>query len=135
MSMRDYAVDDYGLLLTEETMKIIASIVCNDFDDMDEDEYGDALYEEGICEYIGDFTGEAGILFDDGLNDWMSNGEMYDGDRIYYIQVSSYPTIFKAAYENMDALIAEFKEKVGEYLPEDFDYRSNIRHIVGTYFG
>jgi hypothetical protein len=133
--MRDYAVDDYGLLLTEETMKIIASIVCDDFDDMEEDEYGDALYEEGICEYIGDFTGEAGILFDDGLNDWMSNGEMYNGDRIYYIQVSSYPTLFKPAYENMDALIAEFKEKVGEYLPEDFNYRANIRHIVGTYFG
>lgn len=135
MSMRDYAVDDYGLLLTEETMKIIASKVCDDFDDMDEDEYGDALYEEGICEYIGDFTGEAGILFDDGLNDWISNGEMYDGDRIYYVQVSSYPTIFKAAYENMDALINEFKEKVGEYLPDDFNYRANIRHIVGTYCG
>jgi hypothetical protein len=133
--MRDYAVDDYGLLLTEETMKIIAQKVCDDFEDMEEDEYGDALYEEGICEYIGDFTGEAGALLDNGLNDWMSNGEMYDGDRIYYVQVSSYPTIFKAAYENMDALIAEFKEKVGEYLPEDFDYRSNIRHIVGTYYG
>ncbi len=135
MSMRDYAVDDYGLLLTEETMKIIASKVCDDFEDMEEDEYGDALYEEGICEYIGDFTGEASLLLDDGSNDWIRNGEMYDGDRIYYIQVSSYPTIFKAAYENMNALIAEFKEKVGEYLPEDFDYRANIRHIVGTYFG
>lgn len=135
MSMRDYPVDDYGLLLTEETMKIIASKVCDDFEDMDEDEYGDALYEKGICEYIGDFTGEAGILFDNGLNDWISNGEMYNGDHIYYVQVSSYPMIFKAAYKNMDALIAEFKEKVGKYLPEDFDYRSKIRHIVGTYFG
>lgn len=135
MSMRDYAVDDYGLLLTEETMKIIASKVCDDFENMEEGEYGDALYEEGICEYIGDFTGEAGVLLDNGLNDWISNGEMYDGDRIYYVQVSSYPTIFKAAYENMDALIAEFKEKVGEYLPEDFNYRANIRHIIGTYYG
>jgi hypothetical protein len=133
--MRDYAVDDYGLLLTEETMKIIASKVCDDFEDMEEDEYGDALYEVGICEYIGDFTGEASVLLDNGLNDWISNGETYRGDRIYYVQVSSYPTIFKAAYENMDALIAEFKEKVGEYLPDDFDYRSKIRHIVGTYFG
>ena len=135
MSMRDYAVDDYGLLLTGETMKIIASKVCDDFEDMEEDDYGYALYEEGICEYIGDFTGEAGVLLDDGLNDWIRSGEMYDGDLIYYIPVSSYPTIFKAAYENMNALIAEFKEKVGEYLPEDFDYRSNVRHIVGTYFG
>ena len=135
MSMRYYAVDDYGLLLTEETMKIIASKVYDDFDDIEEDEYGDALYDKGICEYIGDFTGEAGVLLDNGLNDWISNGEMYDGDRIYYIQVSSYPTILKAAYKNMDKLIAEFKEKVGEYLPNDFDYRANIRHIIGTYYG
>ena len=135
MSIGYYAVDDYGLLLTEETTKIIASKVCDDFEDMDEDEYGDALYEEGICEYIVDFTGEAGILFDDGLNAWMQNGEMYDEDRIYYVQSSNYPTLFKAAYENMDTLIEEFKSKVGEYLPEDFDYRANIRHITGTYYG
>lgn len=116
-------------------MKIIASKMCDDFEDMAEDEYGDVLYEEGVCEYIGDFTGEAGVLFDNGLNDWMKTGEMYDGDRIYYIPCSSYPTLFKAAYENMNVLIDEFKSKVGEYLPEDFDYRSNIRHIVGIYFG
>lgn len=135
MSMREYAVDDYGLLLTEETLKVIASKVCGDFEGMEEYEYGDALYEEGVCEYIGDFTGEAVILLDNGLNDWMRNDEIYNEDRIYYIPCKSYPTLFKTAYENMDALIAEFKEKVGEYLPENFNYRSNVRHIVGTYFG
>lgn len=135
MSMRDYAVEDYGLLLTEETMKTIASKVCDDFEDIDEYCYGEALYEEGICECIGDFTGEAGLITDDGLNDWIKTGDIYNGDQIYYIQCSSYPTMFKAAYENMDALITEFKEKVGEYLPDDFDYRANIRHIVGTYYG
>lgn len=135
MSMRDYAIDDYGLLLTKETIKIIASKVLDDLEERDEDEYGDALYEKGICEYIGDFTGEAGILFDDGLNDWIKTGEMYNGDMIYYIPVSSYPTLFKAAYNNMDELIKEFKSKVGDYLPDNFDYRANIRHIVGTYFG
>lgn len=135
MSMRDYAVDDYGLLLTEETMKIIAAIVCDDFDDMEEDEYGDTLYYKGICEYIGDFTGEAVLINDDGMNDWIKTGEMYDGDRIYYINTSSYPTLFKVAYENMEVLIEEFKSKVGEYLPDGFDYRANIRHIIGTYYG
>lgn len=135
MSMRYYAVDDYGLLLTEETTKIIASKVCDDFDDIEEDEYGDALYDEGICEYIGDFTGEAGLINDDGMNDWIKTGEMYDGDRIYYINTSSYPTLFKVAYENMEVLIEEFKSKVGEYLPDGFDYRANIRHIIGTYYG
>lgn len=135
MSMRDYAVDDYGLLLTEETMKMIASKVCDDFEYIDEYCYGEALYENGICEYIGDFTGEAIHITDDGDNDYLKSDESYSSDQIFYINVSSYPTLFKPAYESMDAVIAEFKEKVGKYLPEDFDYRSNIRHIVGTYFG
>lgn len=135
MSMRDYAVDDYGLLLTEETMKIIASIVCDDFDNMEEDEYGYALYDEGICEYIGDFTGEAIHITDDGYDEHRKNGESYSGDRIYYVYAGLCSTLFKAAYENIDELIAEFKQKLGEYLPDDFDYRANIRHIVGTYFG
>lgn len=135
MSMRDYAVDDYGLLLTKETMKIIASIVCDDFDNMEEDEYGDALYDEGICEYIGDFSGEAIRITDDGYHEYGNNGESYSGDQIYYVPICSYSTLFKPAYDNIDELIAEFKSKLSEYLPEDFDYRANIRHIVGTYFG
>lgn len=135
MSMREWAVDDYGLLLTKEMIKAIASKVLDDLEERDEDEYGDALYEDGICEYIGEFTGEAIYMEDDGTEDWRRNGESYNVDRIYYVNVSKYPSLFKAAYENMDELVAEFKEKVGEYLPEDFDYRANIRHIVGTYFG
>ena len=135
MSMREWAVDDYGLLLTREMIKAIASKVLDDLEERDEDEYGDALYEDGICEYIGEFTGEAIYMDDDGTEDWRRNGESYNGDRIYYVNVSKYPSLFKAAYENMDELIAEFKSKVGDYLPEDFDYRAHIRHIVGTYFG
>ena len=135
MSMRDYAVDDYGLLLTEEMIKAIASKVLDDLEERDDDEYGDALYEDGICEYIGDFTGEAIYMEDDGTEDWRRNGESYSGDRVYYVNVSKYPSLFKAAYNNMDELIEEFKSKVGDYLPEDFDYRAHIRHIVGTYFG
>lgn len=135
MSMREWAVDDYGLLLTKEMIKSIASKVLDDLEERDEDEYGDALYEDGICEYIGEFTGEAIYIEDDGTEDWRRSGESYSGDRIYYINVSKHPSLFKAAYENMDALIAEFKEKVGDYLPEDFNYRASIRHIVGTYWG
>lgn len=135
MSIRDYAVDDYGLLLTNETMKVVASKVCDDFEDMEDDEYGYALYEEGVCEYISDFTGEANLIDDNGLDDWTKNGEMYSGDQVYYIQASSCLTLFKAAYSDMDELIEEFKSKVGEYLPDGFNYREYIRHITGTYFG
>lgn len=135
MSMREWAVDDYGLLLTSEMIKAIALKVLDDLEERDEDEYGDALYEDGICEYIGEFTGEAIYIEDDGTEDWRRSGESFDGNRIYYVNISKYPTLFKAAYKNMDELIEEFKSKVGDYLPEDFNYRANIRHIVGTYWG
>lgn len=135
MGMRENPVDDYGLLLTSEMIKAIALKVLDDLEERDEDEYGDALYEDGICEYIGEFTGEAIYIEDDGTEDWRRSGESFDGNRIYYVNISKYPTLFKAAYKNMDELIEEFKSKVGDYLPEDFDYRANIRHIVGTYWG
>ena len=138
MSMRDYAVDDYGLLMTDETMKLIASRVFEDYtdEDYDEDElyFNDRLYEANIIDYIGEFTGEAMEIDDNGKNTW-NTGEIYNCDIIYYVPISRISTLFKAAYSNMDELINEFKEKLHEYLPDDFDYRKYIRRIVGTYYG
>ena len=31
-------------------------------------------------------------------------------------------------------MIEEFKDRVGKYLPDDFNYRSYVCHIVGTYY-
>ncbi len=133
MSMRDYAVSDYGLLLDEETIKIISSKVLDA--DMDEDDMAYGLYSQGICEYISEFTGEAMRIREDGYVSWGGDGEDYRCETIVYIPTSNFPTLFKKAYENIDELIDEFKGKVGEYLPDGFDYRSKIRHISGTYFG
>ena len=134
MSMRDYAVDDYGLLLNEETIKVIASKVIEDYtEDMDID-LAYELYDNGICEYISEFTGEAQEVDSNGFY-WGGECEEYSSDVIAYVQASNYPTLFRRAYNNMDELVEEFKNKVGKYLPEDFDYRSNIRHICGTYYG
>lgn len=135
MSMGNWAVNDYGLVLDQETTKLIASKVLDDFVDDDEYvDYGYELYDCGIGEYIGDFTGEAQEV--DG-NGWYWGGDSisYSCDAIFYIPTSNYPTLFRKAYDNMDELVEEFKDKMGEYLPEDFDYRSRIRHICGTYFG
>jgi hypothetical protein len=133
--MRDYAVDDYGLLLDEQTINIIASKVCDDFsyDDTGID-WMYELYDKGICEYISEFTGEAQEVDHNGMY-WGGDCESYSNDVIAYVQVSKYPTLFKAAYNNMDEIVDEFKIKLGEYLPEDFDYRKHIRHICGTYYG
>lgn len=138
MSMRDYAVDDYGLLMTREMLKEIASKVCEDYTEeaYEEDEFGfnDELYDEGIVEYISDFTGESIVINDKGENVW-GDSESYNCDVIYFVPTSRISTLFKAAYRDMDDMIDEFKKRVGEYLPDDFDYRKYIRHISGTYFG
>lgn len=138
MGMRDYGVDDYGLIVNTETAKLIASKVFKEYTEEsyaeDPDYYIDELYEKGIVEYISEFTGESMEVDDEGKSVW-NTGETYDSDRIYYVSVLKYSTLFKAAYKDMDELVSEFKRQLEEYLPEDFNYRGNIRHIVGSYYG
>ena len=138
MSMRDYAVNDYGLLMTEETMQMIVSKVCKDYteEDYKDDPFGfnEAIYNEGIVEFISSFTGESIIINDNGENLW-GNGEYYNDDVIYYVPTKNISTLFKAAYNNIDEMIEEFKGKLGKYLPAEFDYRKHIRNISGTYYG
>lgn len=137
MSMRDYAVDDYGLVLDSETIKVIASKVFDGFVDNDEElgDWGYELYDKGICEYISEFTGEAQELTDDGVYTWGGDSKDYYCDAIAYVPASNYPTLFKKAYNNMEEIVEEFKVKLSKYLTEDFDYRSRIRHISGVYYG
>ena len=132
MSMRDYAVEDYGMIIDEEAAKEICHRMFDDFDDEGEDLWY-ALYETELCEYIGEFTGEAFRINDDGKPDW--TGDSYDFEALCYLPLSVYPSLFRGAYGNMGDIIEELKDKIGKYLPDDFDYRSRIRHIVGTYCG
>ena len=133
MRMRDYACENYGLVLSKDVMKLICEKEFVD-EPVEDEEYGMALYDADICNCMGNFTGEALYVNDDGSDNW-GHSQHYNCDSVYYVPANKYPTLFKTAYKDIDELIAEFKEKVGEYLPEDFDCRSNIRHIVGTYFG
>ena len=134
MSMRDYAVDDYGLVLDGETIKFI--VLKLDVEPLDEDtDMAYILYDEGICEYISEFTGEAYAINDDGYLNWSADCESYRCDSVAYVPLAKYPTLFKRAYSSIEEIVDEFKIKLGKYLPEDFDYRSRICHIVGTYYG
>lgn len=135
MSMRDYAVSDYGLLLDEETIKIIASKLFDDFSEDEKEDLAYLLYDNGICEYISDFTGESFPIRDDGYVSWCDDGENYRCETVAFVPISNFPTLLKRAYESIDEIIDEFKGKVGEYLPDGFDYRGKLRHISGTYFG
>lgn len=137
MSMRDYPVYDYGLILDEEAIKHIAKRIFSDFSE-DEDIFscwGFELYSEGLCEYVANFTGEAQAVNEDGIVERGCDHIAYYDEEIVYVPMDKYPFLFKKAYGSFTDIIKELKGKVGQYLPENFDYRNNIRHIVGTYYG
>ena len=133
MSMRDYACEDYGLVLDEPTMKHICAKMWAD-DPVEDGDEGCALYEAEVCNLFGQFTGEAVSIRDDGTDDW-SNSTTYGCDEVYYVPINKYPSLFRTAYKDMSEIVDEFKTKVGEYMPNGYDYRANIRHIIGTTFG
>ena len=91
------------------------------------------MWDAGLVEYIGNFTGDATVIDDNG-KDMYEDYESYDADTIYYVATEKFPSLFKTAYSSMDELESEFKNKFNRYFPEDFDYRKHICHIVGTYF-
>lgn len=137
MSMRDYGISDYGMVLNTNHLQMLAAQVCSDYSERcwEENKYE---YAEYVCEhlgieYISDFNGEAMLLLDSGADAWRDS-ELYSADAIYYVPLSRVPTLFGQAYQNIDEVIQEVKNKVGNYFPSDFNYKNNIRHIVGTYF-
>lgn len=140
MSMQDYGVNDYGLLVNYETLKLMAEAKLGDEFDPD-DFFGNDVsyvvdfYEEGILEYIGDFTGETCQICDDGTDEWGGEMENYREEWIAYISCDRQPTLFRRAYRDVDEIIEEMKQKVGELLPDDYGYRKNIVHVIGAYFG
>lgn len=139
MSMRDYGVDEYGLLLDAETMKALARKICVNYTDeaYDEDPYGfneDVEAEFGNIDYISTFTGQAFALTDDGIDDYHCETAYFNEDAVYILAADNTPSLFKAAYANMDEMIAEFSKQLDYYLP-NYAYRSRIKHFVGTYYG
>ena len=133
MSMRDYAFEDYGLVLDYPTMQHICKKMFKD-EPVDEGDEGCALYDYQVCDLVSQFTGEAFYVTDNGDVAW-NNSTSYNCDEVYYMPCDKYPSLFSAAYKDINEMIEEFKQRIGEYMPDGYDYRSNIRRIVGTTFG
>ena len=133
MSTRTYGISDYGIVLPASAQAYLAhqlepNITTNDPDDSD---VVDAMYD--YCANIGEFYGEAFEIMDNGYTDY-GTSYFYDGDKITYLEIKL-PSLFEAVYEGMSDLVAQAKAKYGDLLPPNFDYRANIRHIIGSYCG
>ena len=130
-----HSYEDYGLLLDEDTVKFIAEKLCNGFTEEDwEDnkEHFLIILSDNPISYVTDFSGDAARIDDQGKDLWIDY-ENFNCENVCYIAVLKYPHLFgDAAYKSVEELIAEFKIRVGEYLPADFDYRNSLRHIVGV---
>lgn len=138
MSMQYYAIDDYGLVFSENDMKYLVSHYCDDYD---EEEFKRFPYDyyDCIVDMLGlicnaDFNGEITPINDDGFDEWNLSRPLTD-ETIYYLTFMKYPRLLSAVYNSIDEVVEEMKKKLSKYLPADFDYRGKLYHIVGTIFG
>ena len=138
MSMRDYIVDDYGFVLDEPVLQMLASKLCDGYTSADFSEnrydYCEELIDKLDLQSISGFTGVARYFDDDSYPECLVS-DIYEEDTIYYLPLKRLPSMFHAAYKDEDEIVEEVKEALGAYLPENFQYKESIRHISGTFYG
>jgi len=57
----------------------------------------------------------------------------HDDDVILYLPLEKDRSLFQAAYPSAGELLAEIRQKLQGYLPDDFDYAAHICKVTGTY--
>lgn len=135
MSMRDYGVDDYGIVLN--------GLGCNTgkHPDFDED-WLEEMQDDETIEAQSSFTGETAPLSDRGYPEW-GEPEYFTDETLYYISTLKSPTLFKRAYRDMKELVDELvmsyrkARKNDDRLPKltRKEIRERIRYITGSYNG
>lgn len=131
MSMREHPYVEYGVLLNPADYRQIAAVILGrepeNFDEM-----ADILDNVIDVVRVENFTGEVFKVHPIyGTLDEM-NSVSYDSGVVYYCPFNKVGTLFTGAYNSADEIVEEAKKKIGQYLPDDFDYKYNIVKIVGT---
>lgn len=136
MGMSEGIIDLYAIYLPPETLRQLAEKLCPEFDEEDY-EYDTFSFDEdvalrmnGNAIYLSHFTGDA-MLAAEGLDGIRKH---FDDESFYHIPLSRELSLFGAAYSSIEEVINEVKEKTNGLLPEDFDYRLNVCHFVGSTF-
>lgn len=137
MSMRDYAVNTYGLYLDEEDVRTIYE---NYYEKKIDEELSLydllwELYEDSVIDFESSFTGEAIALDDKGDPEWCDVLEYYSDEAVYYVRLSYQPSLLNRPYRDLDEAVAELRNAMDGLLPDNFDYRKQLCLICGTYYG
>lgn len=126
MSMRNYAFQEYGILLN----------------DLVDENLLEELAEDEVVERQFSLTGGAFALRDDGTEDW-GDCTYFNDAPVFYLSLPRHPQFFKAAYRDMDDLVRSVARVYWQARREDGrlpklklpDIRKRIRSISGTYLG
>lgn len=105
----------------------------NDYFDIRDAE--EAIEEDVNVVYASAFDGTADASLD--LKDWPHSWDRsFSDDYIVFMEPMKSPSYFSTAYENIEAIIQEFRERLEPYgnFPEDFDWSSKLCSISGTYY-
>lgn len=108
--MAAYPVEVYGLLLDTAWYS---------------DDDVRKMFEDEVCDCFAKFTGSATFVDDPPFN------IQFVREPIYFIALENQPSLFNKAYEDMDAVVAEIKNKLGKYMDSGFNIVSSIVHISG----
>lgn len=126
MSMCEYGYSDYGMIIDDVAEKEI--LKRGGYEDLDE------LWEDGRCQYVSEFSGTAYRLNEHGDCSW-SEDYLFSNDRLFYFNLGKEPSLCRQAYSSVDEIVEELKNDLSDLLPDDFDIRSRLCFIAGTYWG
>lgn len=131
MSMHNYAITYYGLTIPldgSEQYNYIIKQLASKYKDLyeDDDEYtflDNVQYQEN----------DSIVLVTDAEDPDITN--LNDGcrtlpeDFLVLIGDHSVPTLYSTPFKSKEDCINHYKQKFGDILPEDFDYKNNIGRI------
>lgn len=53
-------------------------------------------------------------------------------DYIMYLSTKKGASLFKAVYDDLEDVEAEYRQEIGKWFPDDFEFKSRICNIAGT---
>ena len=122
--IHEFVISGIGLVLNEEEAEAFVKKAGIEIDDL----YCDYKSEIGIDHDLNVFDVENMSLYT--IND--ENKRFNDFEVVFYAFKAL--KIVGAAYETKEEVVNEFKEDIGRFLPEDFDYEGHIGLFEGVLY-
>lgn len=138
MSMSEYPVSSYGLLIPREYENQFISALNTKTDEQFTSFY-DIVYdqyelssEQSIYVDVDDQNAEFCVIDNNNSRDYL---DVRDIDGGIIIPFDKNPQLIGAAYQSISEIIDEMKDHVGDYLPSDFPYEKYIGEYTGIFWG